>query len=148
MSRFRISAIAGLLVSALLITPAAAQDIVVSPFGYRTYRPVVTYSPVVTTYAAPVVTSYRPVVTYPGVVRYRAPIVTYRQPVVRYRAPVVTYRQPVVRYRTPVVTYRPLVPAYSPAYAPVYLPAGSLVVRPKVYVPGQPVRNALRAITP
>jgi hypothetical protein len=168
MTRFRTSAIACLLAAALLATPAVSQDFVVGPLGYSTYRPVVTYSPVITTpgritayspiissspqiitYGAPVVTSYRPVVTYPRTVRYRVPVGTYRPVVtyprtVRYRVPVVTYRPAVVRYRVPVTTYRPIVTGYSP----VFVPGGALIVRPKVYVTGQPIRNALRAMTP
>lgn len=45
----------------------------------------------------------------------------------------------------PVMVYRPY-PAYVPA--PVYYGPGAVVVRPKVYVRGQPVRNVLRAVTP
>ncbi len=49
---------------------------------------------------------------------------------------------------SPVVHYRPR-PVYSSYYAPV-VPrlAPTAVVRPKVYIPGQPVRNVLRAVTP
>ena len=54
---------------------------------------------------------------------YYAPATTYYVP----RVPVATYYAPVVR-----TTYY-----YSP-----------YIVRPKVYVRGQPVRNVLRAITP
>ena len=64
----------------------------------------------------------------------------------------------------PVVTYRPAFPGYAPptvgptaAYYPTtgYYPATAaypagrtVIVRPKVYVSGQPIRNILRAITP
>ena len=168
MIRFRTSAIACLLTIALLATPAIAQDFVVGPLGYSTYRPV--YSPVVTTpgritayspiitnspqiitYGAPVVTSYRPVVTYPRTVRYRVPVATYRPAVVRYRVPATTYRVPVTTYRVPVTTYRVPVTTYRPAvtrYSPVLVPGGTLIVQPKVYVTGQPIRNVLRAMTP
>ena len=149
MNRFRISAITGLLLTAMCTIPVMAQDFVVGPLGYTTYRPVVTYSPIVTTparitryspiitsYASPVIRTYRPVVrTYRPVVRYPATI--------GYPAPVVSYR-PVVRYRVPVTAYQPSVSAYGP----MYMPAGSLLVRPKVYVTGQPIRNALRAMAP
>jgi hypothetical protein len=170
MNRFRISAITGLLLTAMCTIPVMAQDFVVGPLGYTTYRPVVTYSPIVTTparitryspiitsYASPVIRTYRPVVrTYRPVVRTYRPVVrTYRpvvrtyRPVVRYPAtigypaPVVSYR-PVVRYRVPVTAYQPSVSAYGP----MYMPTGSLLVRPKVYVTGQPIRNALRAMAP
>jgi hypothetical protein len=46
----------------------------------------------------------------------------------------------------PVVTYRPVVPYTT--YAVPYIAARPVVVRPKVYVPGQPIRNTIRAITP
>jgi hypothetical protein len=74
--------------------------------------------------------------------------VTYR-PAIVAPAPVVTY-SPVI---APTVTYSPApVVAYSPvvaAPAPVMVPAGRpVVVSTKVYVPGQPVRNFFKAITP
>jgi len=156
MNRSCIAAFAGLLITALLAAPSLAQDFVVGPLGYTTYRPRVTYSPVVTlprritayspvitpapvitTYASPVIRTYRPAVrSYRPVIRYPATI--------GYPAPIVSYRPAVVRYRVPVTTYRPSVSAYGP----MYMPAGSLLVRPKVYVTGQPFRNALRAMTP
>ncbi len=69
-----------------------------------------------------------------------APVVTYSVP-----APVVTYGVP-----APVITYRvPSVVAYPPTiYGPVVTGYPAVVVRPKVYVPGQPIRNFFRAITP
>ena len=85
-------------------------------------------------------TVYSPTAVYAA----PAPVVAYRPaPVVAYRpAPAVAYPAPVVTYRpaAPVVTYRP------PAVAPVY--AAPVVVARPVYVPGQPVRNALRTILP
>lgn len=89
------------------------------------------------------VTYYAPTTTvYSGYTAYSSGYVA---------APVVTYRPvtPTVVYRpTTVVTYRPVVPTtvYS---VPVYAaPAPVYVGRQKYYVPGQPVRNVLRAITP
>jgi hypothetical protein len=163
MNRSCISAFAGLLITALSAAPSLAQDFVVGPLGYTTYRPVVTYSPIVTTpgrisryspiiattpiitsYASPVIRTYRPVVrTYRPVVRTYRPVIRYPA-TIRYSAPVASYRPAVVRYRVPVTAYRPTVSAYGP----MYMPAGSLLVRPKVYVTGQPIRNALRAMTP
>jgi len=149
MSRIRTTAIAAVLTAALLATPAIAQDFVVGPLGYSTYRPVITYSPVLTNPGR--ITAYSPVITgTPQIISYGAPVVTRYRPVVtyprtvRYRVPVVTYRPAVVRYRVPVTTYRPIVTGYSP----VLVPGGALIVRPKVYVTGQPIRNALRAMTP
>lgn len=85
-----------------------------------------------------------------------ATVYTPPAPVVAYRpvAPTVVYRPTtVVSYRVappPVVTYRP-VTAYSAGYAPAYVapaPGPVYVGRQKYYVPFQPVRNVLRALTP
>ena len=97
--------------------------------------------------------SYLPVVAGPVVPVAPAPVVVYR-PVVA--APVLT---PVVN---PVVVYRPVLPVVSPAPTVVYRPVGAAevlapapvvvgppaVIRTKVYYPGEPVRNLLKAITP
>jgi len=94
--------------------------------SYTTYSPVVAAAPVVTETYSPVVTSY-------------SPVVTSYSPVVTSYSPVVTSYSPVVTSYSPVTTYSPIVTSY---YAPA-------VVRSKVlYVPGQPVRNFFRAITP
>lgn len=145
------------------LRPVAAQTVV-----YETYRPIVaptyvaaespvvveSYRPVISSYSyAPPVSSpnftsyssnYRgttsyyapaPVTAYSPVTSY-APTVTY-SPVVT--SPVVTTYSPVVTsYAAPVTTYRPVVTSYYTPY----------VVRTKVFVPGEPVRNFFRAITP
>jgi len=85
---------------------------------------------------ATVVHSYHPVgpvVAYPAPVVVARPVVTVRPRGV-YRVPLVV--APRVVYRAPVVV------------APVPVYAAPVVVRPKVYIPGQPVRNAIRAVTP
>lgn len=125
-----------------VVTSYAAPAIVYRPLSgatytnyYPSYAPAVTaYSPVVTSYS-PVVTSYSPVVTE-----------TY-SPVVTSYSPVVTSYSPVVTSYSPVMTsYSPVVTSYSPVVTSYYAPA---VVRSKVlYVPGQPVRNFFRAVTP
>ena len=76
-----------------------------------------------------------------------APVVTY------YAAPVAACPAPAVTYAAPVVTYRPVAvaPVYRAGYPVAVAPA--VVARPvvigtDVYVPGQPIRNLLRAITP
>jgi hypothetical protein len=95
-------------------------------------------------YAAPAV-AYRPVVT-----EYLPPAVAYR-PMAQYVQPAVAY-QPVVAYRQPYAVYRPVVVAgyNAPVYTtPAAVPAGPrVIVRPKVYVEGQPIRNLIKAITP
>lgn len=91
-------------------------------------------------YGAPVAVGPAPVVAYyPGPVV--APVV--RVPARYYAASPVVVPAPV--YATPV-TYE--APVYA---APVYggaVYAAPVVVHPKFYVPGQPVRNVLRAVTP
>ena len=88
--------------------------------------PVVAYYPPAV-YPAPVVT-YSPVVT--------APVVP--APVVVAPAPAVTY------YRAPVVA---TVPSYY--YGPTpYVVGRPAVVTQRVYIRGQPVRNALRVLAP
>jgi hypothetical protein len=51
----------------------------------------------------------------------------------------------VYSYPTPVVAYRP---APVVAYRPAAVYARPVVVRAKVYVPGRPIRNAVRAVLP
>ena len=55
------------------------------------------------------------------------------------------YSQPVV-VRSPTTVFRPLIPNYSMPSV-LYLGQGFLG-QPKVYVPGQPIRNALRYLSP
>jgi hypothetical protein len=92
---------------------------------------------VVTNYApTPTVTNYAPAQV---VTNYAPPVVTYRPAL-----PVITYRQPVTYVQPTVVGYAGNV---STVYA-VPVVAQPAVVRTKVYYPGQPIRNVLRAITP
>jgi len=114
---------------------ASAQYMVVAPVAvpapavYSSYywpgapvAPVYVYRPAIAVYRPTVV--YRPaVVPVPAVPAVPAPAVAGVAPPVAYPAPV----------------------AYSAAY-PVY-PA-PVLVRAKVYYPGQPVRNAVRAVLP
>ena len=86
----------------------------------------------------------------PQVIAAYPPVVVAQRPVVVYRAtpvypPVVTHR--VIVPTTVVQTYRPVVPVYT-APATVVVPGPRVLVHPKVYVRGQPVRNVLRAVTP
>lgn len=116
-------------VLSLPASEASAQVYVGGPAPVTVYR-----APVV--YGAPVATYYRaPVATY-----YRAPVTVYRAPVAAYRAPVTAYYAPAPVYAAPV----PVTSYYAPTMvaAPVYYG-----YRP-YYVPGQPVRNVLRATFP
>ena len=112
---------------------AMAQSVwMTGPMAYRVYRPVVmAYSPVISAPAP--VTMYSPVVTPgPGVVTY-SPVMA--------PAPVVTYRAPVMAYSPVVTTY--YAPGFTTVGRPVYVRSR---VRTRLYVPGQPVRNTLRAV--
>jgi hypothetical protein len=97
----------------------------------------VTYMPVG---AAPVVGYYgpAPMVAYGPMVRtaYYAPP-AYVAPAPYYVASPV---QATAYYAPPAVMPAPM------AVGPVY--GRPVIVHPKVYVPGQPVRNVLRAVTP
>ncbi len=128
-------------------------------------------------FAGEIVTYYDPYVSPAVTYVEPAPTETYYEPVpaVRYvePAPVVTYR-PWVSYSpvfestvfasppayvapaaVPVVTYygAPVIrttPGYYVARRPAYYyyRARPAVVRSRMYVPGQPVRNALRVLAP
>lgn len=164
------------LVAVASLNGMASAQVVTGPIitSYRPIaeqEPIVTYSPVIE--SAPTTANYGSVVTYSPVippattVYSQAPIIVARpivQPTTTYApAPVITYRPVAPTYYaapTPVITYRPPVIAYAPAL-PVYgattystypvvptVVARPVIVSPKVYVPGQPIRNVLRAITP
>jgi hypothetical protein len=116
--------------------------------SYSTY-----YTPSYATYYAPApqVSYYAPAVqaTYYA----PAPQVTYYAPApqVAYYAPTpqVTYYAPQAAYYAPVA--QPCVNCYDPVVAArvVYgVPGRSMFGAPRLYVPGQPVRNTFRAITP
>ena len=113
----------GAALSLVFVTTVSAQNVIV-------------FSPPVLTAPAPVVSTpvvvQRPVVAAPTVT---APVVSARPALT---APV--FSTPVVAAR-PVITSVPVATSYN-VYAP------PVIVRPKVYVPGQPVRNFFRAVTP
>ena len=75
------------------------------------------------------------------------PVVVTQRPVVVTRRPLVSHQLGTGYYRSPLVTtYRPTAPmAYTPI---VTVPIAPVLVRPKVYIPGQPLLNLVRAITP
>lgn len=95
--------------------------------GCGTAQP--SYAPVAPTYA----TYYAP--TYCS----RAPNVTYNATAAPQRAYYAPVAQPYTTYYTPM----------AQPYAVYYGSAGrSIYGTPKIYVPGEPVRNVLRAVTP
>ncbi len=136
---------------------ASANDVVVGPI----YTPLVGPVPVGQTvyYGAPPPAVAQTTYYAPYALGAPIPQTTYYAPgpVAVAPAPVYAYRPTVVR--GPVVAYSPVAPvvAYSPVVAapaygvagPVMVPAGRPVtVSTKVYVPGQPVRNFFKAVTP
>jgi hypothetical protein len=62
-------------------------------------------------------------------------------------APVYAYPAPVV-VASPQVVYSPIVPAPVIAPAPIVVGPPGVVIYPRYYIPGQPVRNVLRAVAP
>ncbi|MEI8375234.1 MAG: hypothetical protein WCJ35_20630 [Planctomycetota bacterium] len=84
------------------------------------------------------------------------PVVTYFAPApVASYGPVVTtsYYAPAPYYAAAPVPYFVASPVVAPFYVPppvVFAPAYGwpVVIQPRVFVPGQPVRNVLRAVTP
>jgi hypothetical protein len=120
---------------------AVGQVYVGGPAPVTVYRaPAVYGAPV---YGAPVTSYYRaPVASY-----YRAPVTVYRAPVTVYRAPVTVYRAPVTAYYAPAPVVAAPVPVTS-YYAPAIVAAPVYYGYRPYYVPGQPVRNVLRATFP
>jgi hypothetical protein len=97
------------------------------------------YAPATTTYYAPEVAL--PTTTYyaPGVV---APAVV---PTTTYYAPYTTYYAPAAAV-VPYTSYYGAAPVYTSYYAPRYY-GRAYYYAPAPLVPGQPVRNAFRAMT-
>jgi len=95
--------------------------------GYGAYLPVGP-TPVVTYYAPAPMVNNGPVVT-----------TSYYAPTPYYAAAPVPYY-----VASPVVA--PYYAASPVAFAPIY--GRPVIVYPRIYVPGQPVRNVLRAVTP
>ena len=115
--------------------------------GYVPFIPVVAPPPVTYYQPAPVVAAYPPA---PAVAAYPVAPPTY------YYAPAPVAIQPVVptgyTVASPVLA-PPMLPApvVAPLPAPFYatsINGRPVIVHPKVYVPGEPIRNVLRAITP
>jgi hypothetical protein len=115
----------------------SAPPVVVSAApSYSTY-----YAPAVADYTpAPYVSYYAPAAAPVSYVSYYAPAVA-PAPYVTYYAPPAPY----VTYYSPRVTYAPVVAPYAAYYG---RPGWSIYGAPRVYVPGEPVRNTLKAITP
>jgi hypothetical protein len=74
----------------------------------------------------------------------------YPTPVYAYPPPAVVYPPPAYAYPPPYVTYSPVVPApgYWASPVPMWYGPPGVVVRGKVFIPGRPIRNTVRAVLP
>ena len=130
------------------LAATASAQVVVSP--YVTYYAPAPAAVGYGTVSTGLVTSYYPTasVAAPVAVPYTSYYAPVAAPYTSYYAPAAS---PYVAY-SPVVAPAPYV-TYSPTvmtsyYGPAVVPTYPVVVRTKVYVPGEPVRNFFRAITP
>lgn len=122
--------------AAVVLAPAYAQAQYICPPGVRTayYAGPTYYTAAAPVYTAPVYTA--PVYTAAAPVRVSAPtLVEAPAPVTSY------YVQPAPSY-----AWRPVVPVV-PVPSTYYVGRG-VIGQPTVYVPGQPIRNALRFLSP
>lgn len=134
-----------------LSSMASAQAVVYESLSpVVTTAPVVVQSPVVVDAWRPVITNYRysPPVSSPGFTDYTSNYGNYGA-AISYYAPATTAYAPVTAYSPVVTSYSPVVTTtYSPvvtsAYRPVVSYYSPMYVRPRYYVPGQPVRNFFR----
>ena len=120
------------------VAPSYTADYAPAAVGYAPSSYVSYYTPP----AAPVsyVSYYAPTapVSY---VSYYAPPAVAAVPYVSNYPPAVPYST----YYTPYTAYAPVVAPYSAYYG---VAGVSVYGTPRVYVPGEPVRNVLRAVTP
>ena len=138
--------------------PASAQVVLVGPpVLVPTYAPPVVVAspyPVVPSYRVPSVPTVGPRIAGYGAYQPVGPAPVYTAPV--YAAPVYAAPAPVT-VTSPVPIYG--APAPVPVTSPVSVAAPNVLYRPAVvgssisglptvYVPGQPVRNALRYVVP
>jgi hypothetical protein len=103
------------------------------------------YAPAAADYApAPYTSYYAAPVSYATYYAPAAPVsyATYYAPAAP--APYVSYYAPAVPY----ATYYSPAPVVMPYRAYYGVPGRSVFGAPRVYVPGEPVRNAVRAVTP
>ncbi|NNE01313.1 MAG: hypothetical protein HKN47_28705 [Pirellulaceae bacterium] len=157
-SKIRQLVVASMFLGLFAATPSQAQVVVVA-------APIAPYdvayeAPLVTTYRPSLASGYAPLATAVPAPAIAVPVLARGVVVAAPSVAVTRYRIPIAPpiYRSsygatygavygPVV--RPGYGAYRPvAYASPIVAPPSVVVRPKVYVRGQPVRNTLRAVTP
>jgi len=124
------------------ISSGAAVVLAVCLFGASAFgQSIVVYSPVVPTYTYAPTTVYSPVEPAIPTVTYY-PTTTY--PTTTYYAPTTAYYAPTTTYNAPPMAYYPA--ATTTYLAPAVAPTTPLPVAPSRFVPGEPVRNLLRAI--
>jgi len=127
--------IASVLVVLVGAATASAQVVYVSAY------PVVTLKPVAVAASPASCSPYAQTVSW----TYQRPVNVAPQPASAcYRAYVPAY--PTYTVARPVITYRPVVPVVPMPRA--YVIGRGIVGQPTVYVPGQPIRNALRWVSP
>lgn len=132
---------------------AATSYVPVAPSYTANYVPTTTYyaPETYTSYYAPTTAYYAP----EAYTSYYAPTTTYYAPetYTSYYAPTTayypsvytSYYTPTTAYYTPYVAYAPVAGAVVAPYSRV---GASVYGTQKVYVRGEPVRNAWRALTP
>lgn len=151
---------------ALFSTPVFAQVIVTSRPVVTYYAPAATPIPAVSYYSpgysgystsrvvydAPVTVS-RPVTTYYAPLAEAVPVSSYYaptytvSPTTSYYSPVTSYYTPTTSYYAPVTTYYGGTVA-APVYGAPVTVGRSAYGTVRAYVPGQPIRNALRFSVP
>jgi hypothetical protein len=87
------------------------------------------------------VRAYYPAYAVAPAYAYPAPV-----PYAAYYAPVAVAPVPYATYYAPVVPYAAYARVVAPA--PVWVGPPGVVVRTKVFIPGRPVRNVVRAVLP
>ncbi|MGQ9576559.1 MAG: hypothetical protein ACUVUC_14700 [Thermoguttaceae bacterium] len=159
---YRCPVLVAILSLGLSISSASAQGVLVPVLqAYETCRPAASassltgasFGPAVIAGVAytPTAAAYLPTAAYCPPASYAVPTVAYRPALVQYARPAIAYQPAPAPSPQPYAVYSPAgLVGYSTAYAaPVAVAAGPwVIVRPKVYVEGQPIRNLIRAITP
>ena len=142
MNRLAVASVGALVFACLAAGQVQAQYPITT---YYAPTPVVTgYYPHAQAYYGATTSYYRPAAVAPTTVYYPGTAAAYVAPRTYAYYPTTSYYPATTAVAAPVVTYyTPAVSYYRPV-ASYYSPYGG----PEVRVPGQPVRNTLRAIVP
>ncbi len=162
---FRYAALGVVASIVLLVSTADGQVVVRSPVVTSYYAPAVAPVPAVSyygssysfapaaSYRVPAVSTLPPITTYYGpstVTSYYspAPFTTYYSaPVASYYAPAATYYAPASSYYAPTTAYYGGA-VVTPVIGSPVVAGRSAYGTVRAYVPGQPIRNALRYTVP